>query len=278
MKPQSFQQDSDDDAGVPQRLRAVIADSGMSQAKFAAHVGIDLDRLKGVLRGKTRRPPLDLLQKVIKRCNVDSTWLFTGMKLDVGETTPLEKALIADFRLLKPAEQYAIRRAAAARGDEPKLKTLLDELAARRAEALDPSPPPDQAPACAARKPHFKLRLSGQIDLVSPGTEAVSRFETQAFSTEQLAQAKKRITDTGQTLADWARKRDLDYNTVSLALQGRLKGLRGEGYRVCVALGLREVSSKHRRQWAAVPSHEEAALVHLHDRGNLERRAGKVQP
>ena len=107
-------QDSEDDAGVPQRLRAVIAESGMSQAKFAAHVGIDLDRLKGVLRGKTRRPPLDLLQKVIKRCNVDSTWLFTGMKLDVGETSTIEKVLIANFRLLKPVEQDVLARAVAA--------------------------------------------------------------------------------------------------------------------------------------------------------------------
>ncbi|MFN9279396.1 MAG: helix-turn-helix domain-containing protein [Betaproteobacteria bacterium] len=106
-------QDSDDDAGVPQRLRAVIAESGMSQAKFAAHVGIDLYRLKDVLRGQTR-PPLDLLQNVIERCNVDSTWLFTGMKLDVGETSTIEKVLIANFRLLKPVEQDVLARAVAA--------------------------------------------------------------------------------------------------------------------------------------------------------------------
>ncbi|MFN9279395.1 MAG: hypothetical protein ACK6DW_06600 [Betaproteobacteria bacterium] len=99
----------------------------------------------------------------------------------------------------------------------------------------------------------------------------------QAFSPEQLAQAKERITDTGQTVADCASKRDLDYNTVSLALQGRLKGLRGEAYRVCVALGLRKAPSKHRRQWAAVPSREEAALIHLHDMANLVRRAAGVK-
>jgi transcriptional regulator with XRE-family HTH domain len=106
-------QDSEDDAGVPQRLRAVIAESGMSQAKFAAHVGIDLDRLKNVLRGQTR-PPFDLLQSVIERCNVDSTWLFTGMKLDLGETSTIEKVLIANFRLLKPVEQDVLARAVAA--------------------------------------------------------------------------------------------------------------------------------------------------------------------
>ncbi|MFN9279394.1 MAG: helix-turn-helix domain-containing protein [Betaproteobacteria bacterium] len=206
LKPQSFQKDSDDDAGVPQRLRAVIAESGMSQAKFAAHVGIDLDRLKNVLRGQTR-PPFDLLQSVIERCNVDSTWLFTGMKLDVGETTPLEKALIAGFRLLKPAEQYVITRAVAARGDEPKLKTLLDDHVARRAGAPDPRPLPEHAPAGAARKPHFKLRLSGQADLVSPGTSAMSRCETRAFLIKQHG-----------TLQEAAARRGWDYLSMTQAL------------------------------------------------------------
>jgi len=63
--------------GIPDRLRELIAKSGLSQAKFAALIDVDIFQLKNVLSGQMR-PPTDLVKKVLERCDVDAMWFVTG--------------------------------------------------------------------------------------------------------------------------------------------------------------------------------------------------------
>lgn len=96
-------------SGVPDRLRDVIARSGLSQAKFAEFIGEDLQRLKDVLRGQTR-PPAELVAKVIDKCSVDAMWFLSGRELDVGELSPTEKILIENYRALGATEREVLTR------------------------------------------------------------------------------------------------------------------------------------------------------------------------
>lgn len=66
------------------------------------------------------------------------------------------------------------------------------------------------------------------------------------FTQQQLFQARERITSTGQSIADWARARDLDLQLTGHVLRGALKAQRGESYRIAVALGLRKPPAKKR--------------------------------
>ncbi len=63
-----------------------------------------------------------------------------------------------------------------------------------------------------------------------------------AFSEQQLIAARERITDGGQAIADWAKSKQLDLGMVYHMLQGRSRGVRGESYRVAVAMGLKNPS------------------------------------
>lgn len=100
-------------SGIPIRLREVIAKSGLSQAKFAALIDEDLFRLKNVLSGQMR-PPADLIQKILERCNVDGMWFVTGSKLEVGELSYANKVMVANLEQLSPTEQDVFRRSIAA--------------------------------------------------------------------------------------------------------------------------------------------------------------------
>lgn len=86
-------------AGIPERLREVIAKSGLSQAKFAALIEEPPHRLTDVLRGQIR-PSSELVRKVIERCQVDVMWFLSGRELDIGALTPMEKILIENLRNL----------------------------------------------------------------------------------------------------------------------------------------------------------------------------------
>lgn len=66
------------------------------------------------------------------------------------------------------------------------------------------------------------------------------------FTQQQLSEAKERITCTGQSIAEWARDHEFDYQTTGHVLGGRLKAVRGEAFRVSVALGLRRAPPKKR--------------------------------
>ena len=61
-------------------------------------------------------------------------------------------------------------------------------------------------------------------------------------TTNQLAleKIKQAIKDRGQSHADYARQKGLDYNTLAMVLGGRMKGTRGEAHRCMVALGLKK--------------------------------------
>ena len=96
-------------SGLPDRLRKVIAESGLTQPKFAALIGEDLFRIRNVLSGQMK-PPADLVQKVLERCEVDAVWLMTGRSLDIGETSPAEKILVENYRALPAAEQGVMQR------------------------------------------------------------------------------------------------------------------------------------------------------------------------
>jgi transcriptional regulator with XRE-family HTH domain len=99
--------------GITDRLREVIAKTGLSQAKFAKLIDEDLFRLKNVLSGQVR-PPADMIQKILARCDVDGLWFMTGSTLEVGELSYANKVMQANFDLLSPTEQDVFRRAIAA--------------------------------------------------------------------------------------------------------------------------------------------------------------------
>ncbi|MDP1655704.1 MAG: helix-turn-helix transcriptional regulator [Hylemonella sp.] len=104
-------------SGIPDRLREVIAKTGLSQAKFAALIDVELQKLKDVLRGHIR-PPADLVQKVIERCQVDAMWFLSGRELDIGALTPLEKILIENLRSLSDEERTVMTRSIAQLANE----------------------------------------------------------------------------------------------------------------------------------------------------------------
>lgn len=76
----------------------------------------------------------------------------------------------------------------------------------------------------------------------------------QRFTNQELADAKDRITCTGQSIAQWAREHDFDYQTTGHVLAGRLQALRGEAFRVSVALGLRNPPPKKPNAATAIPA------------------------
>ena len=67
-----------------------------------------------------------------------------------------------------------------------------------------------------------------------------------AFPANQLAKARAAITDSGESIAEWSRRNNLDLQMTGHVLRGSLKATRGEAYRVAVALGLRKKTAKKR--------------------------------
>ncbi|MCL1960329.1 MAG: helix-turn-helix transcriptional regulator [Desulfovibrionaceae bacterium] len=100
-------------AGIPDRLREVIGQSGLSQTKFADAIGVPPQQLKDVLRGQIK-PPSHLVTAVASTFDVDVMWLLSGRSLDVGELAPLEKILIENYRSLSETDKNAARRLVAA--------------------------------------------------------------------------------------------------------------------------------------------------------------------
>ena len=100
-------------SGIPERLRDIVAKSGLSQAKFAEFIDEPKHRLTDVLRGQIRLPS-DMLQKILTRTDADAVWLMTGQSVDVGELTPAEKITISNLRGCSEAERDVFRRAIAA--------------------------------------------------------------------------------------------------------------------------------------------------------------------
>jgi hypothetical protein len=205
MKPQSFQQ-------VIDRLLAVLRLS--TEKDLAKALGMKATAFSGrKVRGAL---PKDQIDRLLRRHKLSPAYVYEGTgphhlppaldRLFELQTAIREK--LAPFRLTPGRTTFMVQLLMALEtGDESKLKTLLDDHVARRAGAPDPSPPPVHAPAGAARKPHFKLRLSGQADLVSPGTSAMSRCETRAFLIKQHG-----------TLQEAAARRGWDYLSMTQAL------------------------------------------------------------
>lgn len=119
---------------APERLREVIAKTGLSQAKFAQLIGEDLQRLKDVLRGQMKAP-LDMFDRVVKHCGVDATWLVTGYQIETGELTLKEKILLSWYRELVISEQDVMLRAieGLARGEALRSKVAADKTKGRAA-------------------------------------------------------------------------------------------------------------------------------------------------
>jgi gp16 family phage-associated protein len=55
-----------------------------------------------------------------------------------------------------------------------------------------------------------------------------------------IEKARDGFKERGESQMAFARKHGLDYNTLSMVLQGRLKGYRGEARRCMIALGFRK--------------------------------------
>jgi len=61
---------------------------------------------------------------------------------------------------------------------------------------------------------------------------------------QKIAAFKADLEARGETVADFCRRKGLDYNAMSEVLRGRSKGRRGQAHKVCVALGLKRDPSK----------------------------------
>lgn len=92
-----------------------------------------------------------------------------------------------------------------------------------------------------------------------------------AFPADQLAKARAAITDSGESIAEWSRRNNLDLQMTGHVLRGSLKATRGEAYRVAVALGLRKKTAKKRVIVSAVSGKQVASLP----RDGEERRKGE---
>lgn len=64
--------------------------------------------------------------------------------------------------------------------------------------------------------------------------------------TDKLEAVKARFVSEGVSIAEWARAHGFNVLTVYRLLAGRVKGVRGEGYRIAVALGLKVEPSEFR--------------------------------
>lgn len=100
---------SENISGIPDRLREVIAKSKLSRAKFAQLIDEPTHRLTDVLRGQIR-PPSEMVQKILERCDVDGMWFVTGQSVELGEISYTNKVMLSNFELLSPAEQDVFRR------------------------------------------------------------------------------------------------------------------------------------------------------------------------
>jgi hypothetical protein len=211
MKPQSIQKRLAFTAVTARLLRVLGIPS---ENQLAARLGMKQSTWSS---RKTRGAlPTVAIDRLIKQEQLNPAYVYEGRgsfhlspaldRLFELQTAIREK--LAPFRLTPGRTTFMVQLLMAVEtGDEPKLKTLLDDHVARRAGAPDPRPLPEPAPAGAARKPHFKLRLSGQADLVSPGTSAMSRCETRAFLIKQHG-----------TLQQAAARRGWDYLSMTQAL------------------------------------------------------------
>lgn len=68
------------------------------------------------------------------------------------------------------------------------------------------------------------------------------------ISPEKLAKARSNFYDRGESIAEFARKHDLDYLAVVNTLSGRAKGVRGDSHRAAVLLGLKPAPTAHSRR------------------------------
>lgn len=57
---------------------------------------------------------------------------------------------------------------------------------------------------------------------------------------DKLSQVKTRFAAEGVSIAEWARARGFNVLTVYRVLSGKAKGIRGESYRIAVAVGLKK--------------------------------------
>jgi len=59
---------------------------------------------------------------------------------------------------------------------------------------------------------------------------------------QKIAAWRAELDARGETVADYCRKNDLDYDAVYMVLRGRSQGRRGKAHKVHVALGLKHSS------------------------------------
>lgn len=64
-------------SSIPDRVREMIQESGLSQREFGLHIGLDDSKLSKSLRGTRRFSSVDLA-RIAELCNVTVDWLVTG--------------------------------------------------------------------------------------------------------------------------------------------------------------------------------------------------------
>lgn len=98
---------------ISERVRDLIADSGMSQGDFAADVGLDASKMSKSLTGARRFSSLDLA-RIAERCQVSVDWLLTGEETALS-TAARAAAGSSSERAVAEASRLTDLRASAAR-------------------------------------------------------------------------------------------------------------------------------------------------------------------
>jgi gp16 family phage-associated protein len=104
-------------------------------------------------------------------------------------------------------------------------------------------------------KPHYKLHLDGRMErkgrcpdeLSASKSTASQQTESHDMSTSHIAQRidafRAELDAAGESVAEFCRRNNLDYNTMQLVLRGRSQGKRGKVHKVFVALGIKSGKS-----------------------------------
>ncbi len=100
------------------------------------------------------------------------------------------------------------------------------------------------------KKPRLKLHLDGSVSAVIGRTTGNPDV---AYMQVMVRCFLDRIHGQGLTVAEWARKRDIDVGVVRRIVNGQLVGRRGETRKVVKAMGIRPLPQWRQRTGITAP-------------------------
>lgn len=86
----------------------------------------------------------------------------------------------------------------------------------------------------------MSVTIRSESSLTDEGKPEMSKRTEQAQAVLTPEQVKTRLREQGTTLKDWAKKNGYPYQTVSHVVRGINRGTFGLGYRIAVALGMKQ--------------------------------------